>query len=281
MRRVSTGKMIAVHLALLLITIAVLYPVLWVVKMAFEPGQNFSTGVSPLPNEWSLENFRAVVGTTDSSGWLFGKQLFNSIVVSVTTAVFGVALSATAAYALSRWSFPGKDRTIAAFLVTQMFPGVVMLIPLYMLLDGAGLLDNLLGLVLVYSTTAIPFSVWMLKGYFDTIPMALEEAAALDGCSRWQTFIWVIFPLARPALAVVALFSFMTAWNEFILAATLMGDQRSFTLPVVLQRYVDNYGTEWGSFAAGSILVSLPVMGLFFMLQKHFVEGLTAGSVKG
>jgi arabinogalactan oligomer/maltooligosaccharide transport system permease protein len=162
-----------------------------------------------------------------------------------------------------------------------MFPGVVMLIPLYILLDKLGLLDSLAGLALVYSTTSVPFSVWMLKGYFDTIPTDLEEAAALDGCSRFQTFVWVILPLARPALAVVALFSFMTAWNEFILAATLMGDQRSYTLPVVLQQYVDNYGTEWGHFAAGSILVSIPVMVLFFALQKHFVEGLTAGSVKG
>ena len=121
----------------------------------------------------------------------------------------------------------------------------------------------------------------MLKGYFDTIPKDLEEAAALDGCSRFQTFIWVILPLARPALAVVALFSFMTAWNEFILAATLISDPRALTLPVVLQRYVDDYGAEWGVFAAGALLVSIPVVVLFFALQKHLVAGLTSGGVKG
>lgn len=281
MKRVSRLQIIVVHLGLLLVTAMVLYPVLWVIKMALDPSQSFSMGLSPIPETVSLDNFRNVIGTTDSQGWLFGRQLFNSVVVSSFTAFLGLLFSTTAAYGLSRWQFPGKDRTISAFLITQMFPGVVMLIPLYILLDKLSLLDSLSGLALVYSTTSVPFSVWMLKGYFDTIPQDLEEAAALDGCSRLQTFLWVILPLARPALAVVALFSFMTAWNEFILAATLMGDQRSYTLPVVLQRYVDNYGTEWGNFAAGSILVSIPVMVLFFALQKHFVEGLTAGSVKG
>ena len=170
---------------------------------------------------------------------------------------------------------------MAAFLVTQMFPGVVMAIPLYILLDALGLLDTLTGLVLVYATTSVPFATWTLKGYFDTIPRDLEEAALLDGASRWTTFRVVVLPLARPAIAVTGLFSFMTAWNEFVLAATFMGDPRSFTLPVVLQRYVSDYGTEWGHFAAGAILVSLPVMALFFALQRHFVEGLTAGGVKG
>ena len=137
-----------------------------------------------------------------------------------------------------------------------MFPGVVMAIPLYILLDAAHLLDSLTGLVLVYATTSVPFSVWTLKGYFDTIPRELEEAALLDGASRWLTFHRIVLPLARPALAVTGLFSFMTAWNEFILAATLMGDPKAFTLPVVLQHYVTDYGTEWGHFAAGAILVA-------------------------
>jgi len=121
----------------------------------------------------------------------------------------------------------------------------------------------------------------MLKGYFDTIPRDLEEAAIMDGAGPWTTFWRVILPLARPALAVTALFSFMTAWNEFILAATLMNDESMFTLPVALQRYVGEYQTDWGSFAAGALLVSLPVMLLFYALQKHLVGGLTAGAVKG
>ena len=281
MRAPSLPVVIGVHAALFVATAAALYPVLWVVKMALTPSQSFAAGAWPIPDSFDLTNFRDVTGTYRDGVWLFGRQLFNSLAVSAATSVVGVSVAATAAYALSRWDFPGRDRGMALALITQMFPGVVMAIPLYLLLDTLGLLDSLLGLVLVYSTTSVPFSVFTLKGWFDTLPRDLEEAAYMDGATRWQTFRWVILPLARPALAVTALFSFMTAWNEFVLAATLLGDPRSYTLPVVLQRYVDDQATEWGHFAAGAILVSIPVVALFFTLQRHFVEGLTAGGVKG
>jgi len=281
-RRPSLLRVVLAHALIVVVTVATLYPVLWVIKMALTPSQAFSVGIIPIPDVVSTENFAHVMGTTDAhGGWLFGRQLLNSLVVALATSALGLALSTTAAYALSRYEFPGRDRSMAAFLVTQMFPGVVMLIPLYILLDAFGLLDSLMGLVLVYATTAVPFSVWTLKGYFDTIPRELEEAALLDGASAWMTFTRIILPLARPAVAVTGLFSFMTAWNEFILAATLLGDPRAFTLPIVLQRYVNEYNTEWGHFAAGAIVVSIPVVALFFALQRHFVEGLTAGSVKG
>lgn len=281
MRSPARLKVFAAHAALVLITVVTLYPVLWVLKMALEPSQSFSMGLSPIPEEMSLDNFKTVISTSDANGALFPRQMLNSLIVAMATSVLGVTLAATAAYAMSRWDFPGKSKAMGGFLVTQMFPGVVMAIPLYILLDTFHLLDSLTGLVLVYATTSVPFSVWTLKGYFDSLPVALEEAALLDGCSRWMIFRMIVLPLARPALAVVALFSFLTAWNEYILAATFMNDPHSYTMPVVLQSYVTDYGTEWGNFAAGSILVSLPVVVLFFALQKHFVEGLTAGGVKG
>ncbi|MCP4869173.1 MAG: sugar ABC transporter permease [Proteobacteria bacterium] len=264
------------HAILVPLTVATLYPVLWVVKMAVTPGEEFGLSANPFPTTVSLVNFETLLSEP-----LFWRQLLNSIIVAGITTVLGVALACSAAYAFSRFEFPGREASMNGLLVTQMFPGVIMAIPLYILLDVTGLLNSLSGLALCYATTSIPFCVWMLKGYFDTIPTELEQAAVIDGASQWTIFTKIILPLSRPAVAVTALFSFMTAWNEFILAATFMSKEEAFTLPVALQAYVGDRSTDWGLFAAGAILVSLPVMALFFLLQKQLVEGLTAGSVKG
>jgi arabinogalactan oligomer/maltooligosaccharide transport system permease protein len=270
------------HAALLLATCVTLYPVLWVLKMALSPSQGFSLSINPIPTHVTLANFADVLSSHDAAGhWLFGRQLANSLIVALAVTVVGVTFACSAGYALSRFRFPGREAGLKAFLLSQMFPGVVTSIPLYVLLDRLHLLNHLAGLVLVYATTAIPFCVFMLKGYFDTLPRELEEAVLLDGGTRFDAFYRVALPLARPAIAVTALFSFLTAWNEFILAATFMSDPLSFTLPVQLQRYVGDYSTEWGHFAAGAVLVSVPVMALFLALEKHLTGGLTSGAIKG
>jgi arabinogalactan oligomer/maltooligosaccharide transport system permease protein len=212
----------------------------------------------------------------------FARWLFNSAIVAALTTVLGVFLACTAAYAFSRFRFPGRRAGLMSFLVSQMFPGTLMLIPLYIILvKWLGLGSTRTGLVLVYATTAIPFCVWMMKGYFDTIPKELEESALIDGASTTTIFFRIILPLAKPAVAVTALFSFMTGWNEFILAATFMDKETMYTAPVGLRFFVGGFSQQWGYFAAGSIIVSIPVVALFMFLQKYLVSGLTAGAVKG
>ena len=264
------------HLVLVLASVVALYPVLWVLKTALSPGQSLSSDPSPFPDTVTTAHFEALLG--DGS---FAWQAWNSLVIAGVTTVVGLLLSTSAAYALSRWRFTGRDALLSGFLLTQLFPGVVMMIPLYLLMDLTGLLDTHTGLVLVYATTSVPFCTWMLKGWFDTLPREMEEAALIDGASRAAIFFRLVLPLSRPALAVTALFSFMTAWNEYVLAATFLNDASLTTLPVALQRFVGEHETSWGLFAAGAILASLPVMALFYALQRHLVGGLTAGSVKG
>ena len=274
--------LIGAYAACALACVVVLYPVLLVVKKAIEPGTSFSLSPSPLPSDVTLDHFRDVLGARGEHGeLLFLRQAINSIVCAALTTVIGVALSCTCAYALSRLRFPGQRAGLGMFLVVQMFPATLLLLPLYVLLDRLHLLGSLLGLVLVYATTAIPFCVWNLKSYFDAIPRELEEAARVDGASPWVTFRKVILPLVRPGLAITALFSFMTAWNEFIMASTFMTEERQYTLPVLVQSSVGQFSADWGRFAAGALLTSLPVIILFYVLQRFLTGGLTSGAVKG
>lgn len=279
-----------IHAGLISFTLLTLYPVLWVLALAFSGQQSVGIidlpkdpsflerlrGVLPWPAHFSVKNFVDVM--TEQP---FGRWLLNSVLVSVMTTVLGVFLACTAAYAFSRFRFPGRDGGMLAFLVSQMFPGTLMLIPLFIIIvKWLGLGNTFWGLVIVYATTAIPFCVWMLKGYFDTIPIDIEESARIDGASPGTIFVRIILPLAKPAIAITALFSFMTAWNEFILASVFLEAESMYTAPVGLRFFVGGFSSQWGFFAAGSVIVSLPVVILFLYLQKYLVSGLTAGSVK-
>ena len=279
-----------IHIGLISFTLLAIYPVLWVLALAFSGQQSVgiidlpkdptflerARGVLPWPAHFSVKNFTDVM--TEQP---FGRWLLNSLLVSVMTTALGVFLACTAAYAFSRFRFPGRDSGMLAFLVSQMFPGTLMLIPLFIIIvKWLGLGNNFWGLVIVYATTAIPFCVWMLKGYFDTIPIDIEESARIDGASPQVIFFRIILPLAKPAIAITALFSFMTAWNEFILASVFLEAEAMYTAPVGLRFFVGGFTSQGGFFAAGSVIVSLPVVILFLYLQKYLISGLTAGSVK-
>jgi arabinogalactan oligomer / maltooligosaccharide transport system permease protein len=287
---VSTKSHLWIHVGLITFTLITIYPVLWVLALAFSGQQSVAIidlpkdpgflerlrGVIPWPAHFSVKNFTDVM--TEQP---FGRWLLNSVLVSVMTTVLGVFMACTAAYAFSRFKFAGRDAGMLAFLVSQMFPGTLMLIPLFIIIvKWLGLGNTFWGLVIVYATTAIPFCVWMLKGYFDTIPIDIEESARIDGASPGVIFFRIILPLAKPAIAITALFSFMTAWNEFILASVFLESELKYTAPVGLRFFVGGFSSQWGFFAAGSVIVSVPVVVLFLYLQKYLVGGLTAGSVK-
>ncbi len=282
---------VALHLVLIAFTLLAVYPILWVMTLGFSGGQSLVVvdllaepgfldrlrSVLPWPKTVSLKNFADVL--IDEP---FGRWLLNSAVVAAATTVLGVFLACTAAYAFSRFRFPGRRSGMMMFLVSQMFPGTLMMVPLFIIIvKWLHLGNTYTGLVLVYSVTSIPFCVWMLKGYFDTIPMEIEESAIMDGATPAIIFFRIILPLAKPAVAVTALFSFMTGWNEFILASIFMEEETAYTAPVGLRFFVGGFTAQWGYFAAGSIIISLPVVALFYYLQKYLIAGLTAGGVKG
>ncbi len=280
MKRIES---VVAHTIAIVAVVFAMYPVLWVISIALSKGGlSGEGGALPIPHEPSLDHFRTVVGAgSGAKAGLFVRQLGNSLVVSLVTAAAAVAIATPTAYALARYSFVGAKSGVRALLATQMFPTVASAVPLYLLLDALHLLDSQAGLVLVYASTAVPFAIFQLRGAFQAIPVDLEEAAMVDGATRTQAFFMVALPAAAPAIAVTALFAFMSAWNEFILAATMLSRESAYTLPVVLQRYVGEHDAAWGPFAAGAILVSVPVMILFYIAQRQLVSGLTAGGVKG
>lgn len=264
------------HAVLLLFTAIAIYPVLNVISISLRPGYRLrSTDLAIIPADWTLTSYVRLFTEQPFLRWLA-----NSLVVSAGVTVTGVALASTAGYAFSRFRFTGRKATMLAILTTQMFPATMLLLPLYVLIAAVGLVNTWLGLMVFYTATALPFCVWQMKGFYDTIPPALEEAARIDGCNRFQAFWHVVLPLATPGLVITALFSFMTAWSEYIVAAQVMQDERMFTLPLGIKGFQASLSSQWGLYAAASILVSIPVVCVFLAFSRYLVNGLTVGAVK-
>lgn len=270
-------KKIILFTILAVITVMTLYPILTVVTVSLRPADKLlSTSLEIIPEDATFRNY--VTLFTDRP---FARWLLNSTLVAAAVTIFATALASTAGYAFSRFRFPGYKVGMSLLLITQMFPATMLLLPLFLMLAKLGLINSYIGLMVVYSATALPFTVWQMKGYYDTIPPELEEAAMLDGANRFKTFYLVILPLAAPALVITALFSFLTAWSEYVVAAQVLLTEDMYTLPIGLKQFQSSMTTEWGLYAAGSIVVSIPVIILFMKLSKWLVSGLTLGSVKG
>jgi arabinogalactan oligomer/maltooligosaccharide transport system permease protein len=271
------------HAVLLTFVAIALWPVLDVVSISIRPGNQLRT------TEWELIPYNESTGeyeaTLDSYKQLFADQPFlrwlgNSLLVAGAVTATGVALASIGGYAFSRFRFVGRQAMMLSILTTQMFPATMLLLPLYIMIAKLGLINTYLGLCVFYVSTALPFCVWQMKGFYDTIPRSLEEAARIDGCTPWQAFSRVILPLAVPGLVITALFSFMSAWSEYIVAAQILQDRNLFTLPLGLKSFQSSMSTQWGLYAAASILVSVPVVVVFILLSRYLVSGLTLGSVK-
>jgi arabinogalactan oligomer/maltooligosaccharide transport system permease protein len=264
------------HLLLLTFVAISIYPALNVFSISLRPGNRLrSTDLAIIPPDWTIASYVQLFTEQPFLRWLG-----NSLIVAALVTVTGVALASMGGYAFSRFRFVGRQATMLAILTTQMFPATMLLLPLYILIAKLHLINTYLGLMVFYTSTALPFCVWQMKGFYDTIPTSLEEAARIDGCSQQRAFWTVILPLATPGLVITALFSFMSSWSEYIVAAQVMQDEDMFTLPLGLKSFHASMSTQWGLYAAASVLVSIPVVIVFLMLSKYLVSGLTLGSVK-
>lgn len=271
-----TGK-IGAYIVLTAFTLFAIYPILRVFTISLRPGDRLlSKSLAIIPENATLETYIKLFTQEPFLQWMI-----NSLIISACVMLVGVGLAATAGYAFSRYKFRGRETSMFVLITTQMFPLTMLLLPLFIMLIKLKLYDSYIGLIIAYSATALPFTTWQMKGYYDTIPYSLEEAASIDGCSPFATFWRIVLPLAAPALVITALFSFMTAWSEYLVAAVLIQDQNLFTLPLGLKTFQSAMETSWGLYSAGAIMVSLPVVALFLVLSRWLISGLTLGSVKG
>ncbi len=273
------------HVFLIVLSLFSIFPVLWVVSMALDPGSSAQpTTLQLLPSKIDFSSFaRVIANPTEVEGLSFGTLFVNSLLVSFGTAAISVILGASAAFAFSRFKFRGRRAGLMGFMVLQLFPSVASLAPLYVLLSALHIRTSLVGLAIAYAAGTLPFAIWNLKGYFDTVSPEIEEAALIDGCSYWTAFWRIVLPLSTPAVAVTTLFGYMAGWTEIIMAWTFLENPKTFTLSMALYSMVGQYGTTkpWSEFAAMAIILSLPVVITMLLLQRYIVSGLTAGGVKG
>lgn len=264
---------VGLHLTLLVASAIAVLPPLWLLVTSFKPeSEAFSTA---LVKDFTLGNYDHVINDTEFLSWVA-----NSLLVVGLTTVIGVFISATTGYAVSRFRFPGMRPLMWLLLITQMFPVAVLIVPLYNLLANLGLLNQPIGLVVTYLTIAVPFCAWMMKGYFDTIPVEIDEAGRVDGLNPFGTFWRLIVPLAKPGLAVTGFYSFITGWAEVAYASAFMTGEENLTLAGGLQTFVNQYTSDWGSLTAAAVIVAVPAAVIFGFVQRHLVGGLTAGATK-
>ncbi|MFD4021925.1 sugar ABC transporter permease [Streptomyces sp. NPDC058576] len=265
---------VALHFTLIVASVIAVFPVLWVLLTSLKPAKYATT--TDFFRETTFVNYTNLIRDTEFLNWFA-----NSVIISALSTVIGVFVAATTGYAVSRFRFPGKRGLMWTLLITQMFPVAVLIVPIYNIMSTLGLLNQPTGLVITYLTISVPFCAWMMKGFFDTIPREIDESGEVDGLTPFGTFFRLILPLAKPGLAVTAFYSFITAWGEVAYASAFLVGDENLTLAGGLQKFVNQYGAQWGPMTAASVLIAIPAALVFLFAQKHLVTGMSAGAVKG
>jgi arabinogalactan oligomer/maltooligosaccharide transport system permease protein len=278
-RKTKLGTRIFQLTVAIIATIFALYPVWFIILASGRRGGRlltFNLAGMFFPVEWSFENYRVMLVEQPFLRWVT-----NSLTVASLTTIFCLLIATSAAFAFSRMKFYGREWGLVLFLAIQSFPGVLSLVPVAQLLTAIGGYNKIWGLIIAYTVGTLIFTTMNLKGYFDTIPIDLEEAAMIDGCGPVQSFLLIALPLARPAIAVTALFAFMGGWGEYVLASVLIPTPAKTTAMVALYKLANDMNIPWGYFAAGAVMIIIPILIIFLYLQRYLEGGLTLGGVKG
>ncbi|CDO03343.1 Maltose transport system permease protein MalG [Oceanobacillus picturae] len=271
-------RITASYFIIAIMAVVIIYPLVWVFGASLTPGTSISSS-SIIPDNPTWSHYKELFNSEES---LYLTWYWNTIKVSILSMLASVITISLMAYSFSRYQFVGRKNGLVTFLILQMIPNFAALIAIFVLANVTGLINTHLGLILIYIGGAIPMNTWLMKGYLETIPKELDESARMDGAGHFRIFWQIIMPLAKPMIAVVAVFSFITPFTDFILAKVLLRQPEQYTLAVGLYELVSRqYGSEFTLFAAGSILIAVPIAILFLSLQKYFVSGLTAGGIKG
>jgi multiple sugar transport system permease protein len=280
-RKSIDGWRWAGRIFLVLMLVYTLVPMAWMLLTSIKTG--FAAMQFPpqwWPAEPTFDNYLKLLDPQNSVGQDFLHYFWNSTLVTTTTTILSVAVAVPAAYAFSRFRFPGRTFLFFSVLLRNMFPAVIFLVPLFILMRWLGLVNTHGSLILTYLTFGLPLAIWLLKGFYDNIPIQLEQAARIDGATRFQAFLLIVMPLSAPGIIATAIYSFILAWNEYIYAYTFLNRNDQLTLPVGIQRFFAENTTDWPGLMAASFLMSVPVVVLFLVLQRYFVRALTEGAVK-
>ncbi|MGV3491122.1 MAG: carbohydrate ABC transporter permease [Devosia sp.] len=279
--RRTTGWQWAGRVFLAFLVLFTAFPMVWMFITSLKTG--FAAMQYPpqwWPAEPTLEAYWRLIDPSQTIGRDFLRYFFNSMWVSIATTILAVVVAVPAAYAFSRFRFPGRTFLFFAVLLRNMFPAVVFLVPLFILMRMLGLVNTHGSLILTYLTFGLPLAIWLLKGFYDNIPIQLEQAARIDGATRFQAFLLIVMPLSTPGIIATSIYSFIGAWNEYIYAYTFLTRQDQMTLPVGIQRFFSENATDWPGLMAATFMMSIPVVVLFLVLQRYFVQALTEGAVK-